>query len=225
MARSRWSSPRTRSGWASTRLMCGPSVTRACRARWRPTTRRRGARAATARRRARCCSPRAATRGCTRSSSSARAWTTRCWRGWPGACRRGRFLRNFGDGAPPAAGDGVACCDVCAPEVVPAAPERRALPGRVRAGAPEQLDDAILAVVAQAQPAVGRTRAVEILRGGRSRVVLDNRYDELALHGAFAHLRSDDVLGRVDELVTEGRLRSTGGEVPQLPDGRETPAA
>src|SRR5207244_8350949 len=120
-------------------------------------------------------------------------------------------LGRFGDGAPPAAGDGVACCDVCAPEVVPAAPGRHALPGRAGAGAPEQLDDAILAVVAHAQPPVGRTRAVEILRGGRSRVVLDNGYDELALYGAFAHLRSDDVLGHVDALLASGRLRSTGG--------------
>ena len=140
-------------------------------------------------------------------------------------CRRRAILRHFGDGAPPAAGDGVACCDVCAPEVVPPAPGRRALPGQVRAGAPEQLDDAILAVVAHAQPAVGRTRAVEILRGGRSRVVLDHGYDELALHGAFAHLRSDDVLGRVDELVAVGRLRSTGGAFPKLQVVGEAPAA
>src|SRR5205085_12157770 len=80
----------------------------------------------------------------------------------------------------------------------------------------ERLDDAILAVVAQAGPPVGRTRAVEILRGGRSRVVLDNGYDDLPLYGAFAHLRGDDVLGHVDALLAGGRLRSTSGAFPKL---------
>src|SRR5437764_5368362 len=140
-------------------------------------------------------------------------------------CRRKAILRHFGDRADPAPAEGVPCCDVCVPGVAPAPPARRALPGRARAGAPEQLDDAILALVADARPTVGRTRAVEILRGGRSRVVLDNGYDELALHGAFAHLRSDDGLERVDELLAAGRLRSTGGTFPKLVVVGDAPAA
>jgi ATP-dependent DNA helicase RecQ len=63
---------------------------------------------------------------------------------------------------------------------------------------------------------VGRTRAVEILRGGRSKVVVQNAYDGLAAYGAFAHLRSEEVLGRVDELLQKGTLRSTGGRFPKL---------
>src|SRR5947209_5255641 len=141
-------------------------------------------------------------------------------------CRRRAILRHFGDASAPAPLDGVACCDVCVPEAAPAAPPRTALPGRGGGGGgvPEQLDDAILALVAGAQPPVGRTRAVEILRGGRSRVVLDNGYDELALSGAFAHLRSDDVLGHVDALLAAGRLRSTGGAFPKLAVVGEAPA-
>src|SRR5947209_4947479 len=141
-------------------------------------------------------------------------------------CRRRAILRHFGDASAPAPLDGVACCDVCVPEAAPAAPPRTALPGRGGGGGgvPEQLDDAILALVAGAQPPVGRTRAVEILRGGRSRVVLDNGYDELALYGAFAHLRSDDVLGHVDALLAAGRLRSTGGAFPKLAVVGEAPA-
>ena len=71
-------------------------------------------------------------------------------------------------------------------------------------------------MVVSARPPVGRTRAVEILRGGRSKVVAQNAYDALAGYGAFAHLRSDDVLARVDELLQTGRLRSTGGRFPKL---------
>ena len=85
-----------------------------------------------------------------------------------------------------------------------------------RGGAPGDLDEAILGVVGSAQPPVGRTRAVEILRGGRSKVVVQNAYDGLAAYGAFAHLRAEEVLGRVDELLRAGTLRSTGGRFPKL---------
>jgi len=63
---------------------------------------------------------------------------------------------------------------------------------------------------------VGRTRAVEILRGGRSQVIVRHSYDGLPAYGAFAHLGRDDVLGRVDALLNGGALRSTGGRFPKL---------
>ena len=78
------------------------------------------------------------------------------------------------------------------------------------------LDQAIVDVVHAALPPVGRTRAVEILRGGRSKVIVDYSYDGLPAYGSFAHLRAADVLGRVDELLAAGRLRSTGGRFPKL---------
>ncbi|MCW3066474.1 MAG: RecQ family ATP-dependent helicase, partial [Solirubrobacterales bacterium] len=128
-------------------------------------------------------------------------------------CRRETILRHFGDRNAPA--PTVPCCDVCAPEAAPAPPEpvRRVL---TNGGAPGSLDDAILDVVAAAIPAVGRTRAVEILRGGRSKVIAQHSYDGLPAYGAFAHLRGGDVLERVDGLLAAGRLRSTGGRFPKL---------
>jgi ATP-dependent DNA helicase RecQ len=78
------------------------------------------------------------------------------------------------------------------------------------------LDGAIVEVVERATPAVGRTRVVEILRGGRSKVVLKYSYDGLPRYGAFDHLSSGQVLSRVDELIAEGRLVSTGGAYPKL---------
>jgi ATP-dependent DNA helicase RecQ len=129
-------------------------------------------------------------------------------------CRREAILRHFGDPAAPAAAAGVPCCDVCAPEIVPApAPRRRAVPG---GAAPSDLDAAIVEVVETAKPSVGRTGTVEILRGSRSKRIQRNSYDGLAAYGAFAHLRADDVLGRVDAMVAEGRLRLTGGAYPTL---------
>ncbi len=146
------------------------------------------------------------------------------------ACRREAVLRHFGDAERPAAS--VPCCDVCAPDCVAdvTAVEitaRRAgrssgagarAPRRPSAPLPPDadLDTAILAVVAEAQPQVGRTRTVEILRGGRSKVIEQHGYDALPGYGVFGALRADEVLGRVDELMAEGRLASTGGRFPKL---------
>jgi len=144
-------------------------------------------------------------------------------------CRRVAILRHFGDGATPS--PVVPCCDVCAPESVAdvtsitvsrgggARGGGGARPGRSANIPPVDLGDldaAILDVVERAQPAVGRTRAVEILRGGRSKVVAQHGYDGLPAYGAFAGARADDVLARVDELLAEGRLASTGGRFPKL---------
>jgi ATP-dependent DNA helicase RecQ len=139
-------------------------------------------------------------------------------------CRREGILRHFGDrAAPTPAGP---CCDVCDPSLAPLPPPP---PRRVSAARPAQLahrpaapgelgalDDAILDVVASAQPEVGRTRAVEILRGGRSKVVQKYSYDGLPHYGAWSHLTSATVLARVDALLTAGTLRSTGGRFPKL---------
>ena len=130
-------------------------------------------------------------------------------------CRRAALLAHFGDRArvPPS----VACCDVCSPAVAPAVAP--AVVGSSPDSPPRaagDLDAAILDVVASATPPVGRTRAVEILRGGRSKVVVQYAYDRLAAYGAFAHLHSSEVLGRVDRLLADGTLRSTGGRFPKL---------
>ncbi|MEO8967771.1 MAG: RecQ family ATP-dependent DNA helicase [Solirubrobacteraceae bacterium] len=152
-------------------------------------------------------------------------------------CRREALLGYFGD---PRRGPAeVPCCDVCAPELAPAPPvgasahaARSRSPGGARAGGGRagsrsgaaaigavegaHLDEAILDVVVTARPPVGRTRAVEILRGGRSKVVAQYAYHALAGYGRFAHLRSEAVLGRVDGLLDAGRLHSTGGRFPKL---------
>ncbi|HET8758672.1 MAG TPA: RecQ family ATP-dependent DNA helicase [Solirubrobacteraceae bacterium] len=139
-------------------------------------------------------------------------------------CRREGILRHFGDRAAPApAGP---CCDICDPGIAPApppAPERRAasrrpaqLAHRPNAGDLDALDEAILDVVASAEPEVGRTRTVEILRGGQSKVVKKHSYDGLPHYGAWSHLPAPAVLERVDALIAAGTLRSTGGRFPKL---------
>jgi ATP-dependent DNA helicase RecQ len=117
-------------------------------------------------------------------------------------CRRAAILRHFGDDAAPAPLG--PWCDVCDPVDSPVTPSA----GR--------LDDAIVEVVRAARPGVGRNRVVEILRGGRSKVVLRNSWDGLPGYGSFDHLTAREVLARVDELLAEGTLSSTGGAYPML---------
>jgi len=137
------------------------------------------------------------------------------------SCRRVGILRHFGDLSEPEA-EGP-CCDVCDPSLLPAppkAPSRRPNRPAQLAQRPQgdltELDDAILDVVAAAEPGVGRTRAVEVLRGGRSKVVAKYNYDGLPGYGTYGHLRADAVLERVDALLQAGTLRSTGGRFPKL---------
>ena len=139
-----------------------------------------------------------------------------------GACRRATILRHFGDLSDPAPSG--PCCDVCdpdgvlpmaPPEVVPRVSATRAANGSD--GAPVgDLEGAILDIVVSASPSVGRTRAVEILRGGRSKVIRNHAYDGLPGYGAYSHLTKDEVLRRVDAMLASGTLRSTGGKFPKL---------
>ena len=107
----------------------------------------------------------------------------------------------------------VPCCDVCDPALVPAAPSRRraARPAARRPAARPAPADARRGDRrgrrGRASPAVGRTRAVEILRGGRSQAIEQHAYDGLPGYGTFAHLPAAEVLARVDALLAAGRLQ------------------
>ena len=161
-------------------------------------------------------------------------------------CRREAIQRHFGDFGDRSVtrlAPGVSCCDVCAPSSRPsAAPpglehaggrqrsasSRNGQATRARRSRPmstaqieigdldQALDQAIVEIVVSARPAVGRTRTVEILRGGRSKLIAQNGYDALELYGAYAHLSSTETLAHVDQLIERGVLRSTGGRFPKL---------
>lgn len=131
-------------------------------------------------------------------------------------CRRVAILRHFGDRS--AARSEGRCCDVCdGPLEGLASQTLAAKPKRARpADGGEDVRDAILRVVEEASPSVGRTRAVEILRGSRSKVVAKYAYDELPGYGEWHDWRSDELLGEVDAMLAAGTIRSTGGKFPKL---------
>jgi ATP-dependent DNA helicase RecQ len=125
-------------------------------------------------------------------------------------CRRRAILRHFGDRAE-AVAEG-RCCDVCDGPLAVAAPRPRARSVAESA----DIEGAIIAVVEGAAPAVGRTKTVEILRGGRSKALLKYSYDALPGYGDYSDWRAEDVLAEVDALIDAGRLRSSGGRYPTL---------
>jgi ATP-dependent DNA helicase RecQ len=141
-------------------------------------------------------------------------------------CRREGILRHFGDEQSPAPTG--PCCDVCDPSLAPELPSvrgtrasggggpRQLAQRPVAAGDQAALDEAIVEVVALARPALGRTRAVEVLRGGRSKVLLKHGWDGLPHYGTFGHLSGASVLERVDALLDAGTLKSSGGYYPVL---------
>jgi len=124
-----------------------------------------------------------------------------------GSCRRRAILSHFGDRARPHAEGG--CCDACAPEIVPDLPARE--PTELR-----DLDEAILSVARAARPAVGRTTCAEILHGARTKKIERNSYDGLPAYAVSARRRRAEILTRIDQLIDEGRLRTSGGHYPVL---------
>ena len=63
---------------------------------------------------------------------------------------------------------------------------------------------------------MGRTTCAEILHGARSKKLMRNSYDGLPAYGTSSRMRRADILARVDELIEEGRLETTGGAYPVL---------
>jgi ATP-dependent DNA helicase RecQ len=123
------------------------------------------------------------------------------------SCRREAILRHFGDHSAPPGGE--FCCDACNPALLPTPPPPD--PQEI-----ENLDDAIFSVARTARPAVGRNTCAEILHGARSKKLMRNSYDGLPAYGTSSRMRRADILARVDELIEEGRLETSGGAYPVL---------
>ena len=132
-------------------------------------------------------------------------------------CRRRTILRHFGDhvepsGAPP-------CCDACgAADLLPE------LPRVDTQEAVESLDDAIFSVARTAKPEVGRTTCAEIIHGAKTKKIERNSYDGLAAYATASHMRRADILARIDELIGEERLATSGGPYPVLKVGPQAAA-
>ncbi|HEX8067200.1 MAG TPA: ATP-dependent DNA helicase RecQ [Thermoleophilaceae bacterium] len=152
------------------------------------------------------------------------------------SCRRRTILRHFGDAAEPDP-DGP-CCDVCLDAAAPggghaaarstaaaAAPLVPELPKPDRAEAIATLDEAIMSVARSARPAVGRTTCAEIIHGARTKKIERNAYDGLPAYGTSSDMRRADILERIDQLIEQRLLETTGGPYPVLRAPAAPPAA
>jgi ATP-dependent DNA helicase RecQ len=124
-------------------------------------------------------------------------------------CRRGAILRHFGDHGGPGDRQGEPCCDACDGGLVPELPT-------VPIGEVAGLDEAIISVARLATPAVGRTTCAAIVHGGRGKKIERNSYDGLPGYGTSPHMRREDILTRVDELIADGRIAVSTGIRPVL---------
>ncbi len=123
-------------------------------------------------------------------------------------CRRRQILSHFGDSSTDSAKPNP-CCDACDPSLTPTPPRRDPAVAM-------DVDEAILSVAREANPSVGRTTCAEILHGARTKKIERNGYDELAGYASSAHMRREDILARIDELIDQRRMRTTGGRYPVL---------
>ena len=106
---------------------------------------------------------------------------------------------------------------MCVPGLVPDLPQPAA---EELAG----LDDAIMSVARVARPAVGRTTCAEIIHGARTKKIERNSYDGLPAYGTSSHMRRADILARVDQLIADGVVETSGGAYPVLRPGARAAA-
>ncbi len=133
-------------------------------------------------------------------------------------CRRVAILRHFGDRAAPVS-EG-RCCDACdgpleslREKIASRKPAHVARSGRSGRRGRARRDPA--RGRGSGSPSVGRTRAVEILRGGRSKVVVKYAYDELPGYGEWNEWRAEELLGEVDAMLAAGRHPLDRRQVPE----------
>jgi ATP-dependent DNA helicase RecQ len=119
-------------------------------------------------------------------------------------CRRRHLLDYFGE--PAAEGqDGCGNCDNCLD------PE---------AGLAEfdgtEIAQKILSAVHRTGSRFGMAHVTEVLRGSRSRKVLQFRHDRLSVHGIARDVPAEDLRDLADQLVDRGLLARAAGEYPTV---------
>ena len=129
------------------------------------------------------------------------------------SCRRRFLLDYFGEPWPR---DNCGACDVCLAADKPAATEST-FDGT-------EVAQKVLSAVMRTGERFGASHVVEVLRGSRSRRVLNLRHDQLSVHGIARDVASDRLRDIIDQLVGIGLIARASGEFPTLyvtPQGQE----
>ena len=121
-----------------------------------------------------------------------------------------------------------ACCDVCDPALVPAAPARAAAPARRSAPAGGSATARSSTSSRAPSPASAARAAWRSCAAGARRRSTKHSYDGLPNYGAYRDLRAEDVLAAIDALLAAGTLRLDRRALPEaraVRDARRSAAA
>ena len=120
------------------------------------------------------------------------------------ACRRRHLLDYFGEPAPEGQ-DNCGNCDNCLdPEA-----DLAEFDGT-------EIAQKILSAVHRTGARFGMAHVTEVLRGSRSRKVLQFGHDRLSVHGIARDVPAEDLRDLADQLVDRGLLRRAAGEFPTV---------
>ena len=121
------------------------------------------------------------------------------------SCRRRFLLDYFGEPWPQ---DNCGACDVCLAAAKPVNTEST-FDGT-------EVAQKVLSAVIRTGERFGANHVVEVLRGSRSRRVLELGHDQLSVHGVARDMPNDKLRDIVDQLVDMSLLARASGEFPTL---------
>ncbi len=83
-------------------------------------------------------------------------------------------------------------------------------------GAPSELRDAILVLTGELNGKVGRTTVASILAGSKAKKLKEKQLNKVAAYGKFAHVRMEEIMDTIDEMIAEEALEVVPGMYPKL---------
>ncbi|MDQ7778912.1 MAG: ATP-dependent DNA helicase RecQ [Planctomycetota bacterium] len=129
-------------------------------------------------------------------------------------CRRGILLRHFGDTTDARV---ERCCDNC-PASRPTDSQTGVVEPRAEAGTAGTGRGhlTVLEAVRGLRWGVGRGLLAQLLRGSRTRQLLEKGYVRNPHYGRLSEMRLADIAALIDGLLKTGRLKRVGGDLPVL---------
>ena len=129
------------------------------------------------------------------------------------SCRREFLLNYFGEEW---VQENCGACDVCLVE------DRYTKPDSTFDGT--EVAQKVISAIIRTGGRFGANHIIDVLRGSRSRRVLEQQHDELSVHGIVRSMQKDELRDVIDQLIDIGIVGRASGEFPTLfvtPQGRE----
>jgi ATP-dependent DNA helicase RecQ len=115
-------------------------------------------------------------------------------------CRRRFVLEYFGETFP---AESCQACDNCVVEPTPAAPR-------------QNMRSSIIQAVASTGGRFGIGYMCDVLHGSRNKRIMENRHDQLPVHGRLREVSVADIRVQLSALIRTGHLEKVGSEYPTV---------